>query len=115
MKRAQVIDLLIKLKEEYSQVDTSSPEIDRLYENLKDFPFDVACENIRQHILTNPFPPKVSQIRGKQGDLKENTRDIIEGAHFLAEREVARAATTLPPPGWKENIRGILGIKRITE
>lgn len=55
MKRAQVIDLLIKLKEEYAhQIDTSDTEIDRLHENLNDFPFDVACKNVEQHMLTNP-------------------------------------------------------------
>ncbi|MEK3945011.1 replicative helicase loader/inhibitor [Paenibacillus sp. FSL H3-0310] len=115
MKRAEVIELLVRIAEEYSQVDTSDSEIDRLYEHLKDFPFDVASENVRQHILTNTYPPKIAQIRGKHGDLKEHTREKLEAAHFLAEMEAAQADIISPPPGWKEKINGILGNKRVTE
>lgn len=102
MKRAQVIDLLIKLKEEYSQVDTSSPEIDRLYENLKDFPYDVACENVRQHMLTNPWPPKIAQIRGGAGDLQDQRKAKDQTADYFAERDKAQAAAKPMPAGWKE-------------
>lgn len=116
MKRAQVIDLLIKLKEEYkSQIDTSDPEIDRLYEHLKDFPFDVAVENVRMHIQTNSFPPKISQIRGKVGDLLELERQKKETAQYLAQRDAERTDVALPPAGWKESLYAKLGITRTAE
>ncbi|WP_379142316.1 hypothetical protein [Paenibacillus sp. sgz500992] len=111
MKRAQVIDLLIKLKEEYAhQIDTSDPEIDRLYEHLKDFPFDIAVQNVRKHIQTNSWPPKIAQIRGGQGDIKEDIRSKVEAAHILAERENNRADVVLPPAGYKEALYAKLGI-----
>lgn len=115
MKRAQVIDLLVKIAEEYNQVDTSDLEINRLYENLKDFPFDKAVENVRQHILTNSWPPKIAQIRGGQGDMKEDIRSKVDAAHLLAERENNRAEVVLPPAGWKESLYAKLGYTRTTE
>ncbi|WP_379136045.1 hypothetical protein [Paenibacillus sp. sgz500958] len=104
MKRAQVIDLLVKIAEEYGQVDTSDPEIDRLYENLKDFPFDVACENVRQHMLTNPWPPKIAQIRGGVSDLREQRKSKDQTAEYFDERDKARASATPMPMGWKEEL-----------
>ncbi|WP_340004444.1 hypothetical protein MHH52_21935 [Paenibacillus sp. FSL K6-0276] len=105
MKRAQVIDLLIKLKEEYAhQIDTSDTEIDRLHENLKDFPFDVACENVRQHMLTNPWPPKIAQIRGGSGDLRDQRKSKDQTSDYFTERDRSRAAAKPVPPGWKEEL-----------
>lgn len=104
MKRAQVIDLLVKIAEEYSQVDISDPEIDRLYDNLKDFPFDVACENVRQHMLTNPWPPKIAQIRGGAGDQRDKGRLKDQTSDYFAERDRSRAAAKPVPPGWKEEL-----------
>ncbi|ASA25399.1 hypothetical protein [Paenibacillus donghaensis] len=104
MKRAQVIDLLAKLTEEYANIDISDPEVDRLYENLKDFPFDVACENVRQHMLTNPWPPKIAQIRGGAGDQREKGRAKSQTTDYFAERDKARAAAKPVPPGWKEEL-----------
>ncbi|ULO08913.1 hypothetical protein H1230_09130 [Paenibacillus sp. 19GGS1-52] len=104
MKRAQVIDLLIKIAEEYNQVDTSDPEVDRLYENLKDFPFDVACENVRQHMLTNPWPPKIAQIRGGAGDQRDQGWLKNQTEEYFAERDKAQASATPMPTGWKEEL-----------
>ncbi|GGF77435.1 hypothetical protein GCM10010912_23140 [Paenibacillus albidus] len=116
MRRAQVIDLLIKLKQEYShQIDTSDQEVTRLYEHLKDFPFDVAVENVRKHIQTNSFPPKISQIRGKVGDLREIEQQKKETAEYLAQRDAERTDVALPPAGWKESLYARLGITRTTE
>ncbi|MEK5278612.1 hypothetical protein NSS82_10200 [Paenibacillus sp. FSL H7-0735] len=115
MKRAQVIDLLLKIAEEYNQVDTSDPEIDRLYEHLKDFPFDIAQENVRRHIQTNSFPPKISQIRGRVGDLHEIEQQKKATAVYLVQRESERTAVALPPAGWKESLYAKLGIARTTE
>lgn len=104
MKRAQVIDLLCKIAEEYNQVDISDPEIDRLYENLKDFPFDVACENVRKHMLSNPWPPKIAQIRGGAGDLRDKRKLKDQTADYFAERDKAKAAAKPMPAGWKEDL-----------
>lgn len=104
MKRAEVIDLLCKIAEEYGQVDTSDPEIDRLHENLKDFPFDIACENVRQHILTNPWPPKIAQIRGGAGDLGDKRKPKDQTEEYFAERDKAHAAAKPMPAGWKEKL-----------
>ncbi|MEK3987436.1 hypothetical protein MHB77_29325 [Paenibacillus sp. FSL K6-3166] len=104
MKRAQVIDLLVKIAEEYNQVDTSDSEINRLYENLKDFPFDVAYENIRQHMLTNPWPPKIAQIRGGSGDLRDKGLLKDQTSEYFAERDRSRAAAKPVPAGWKEEL-----------
>lgn len=103
MKRSQVIDLLAKIQEEYAQVDDSDPAIERLYEKLKDFPFDVACKNVEQHILTNPWPPKTAQIRGGAGDLREQRKSKDQTAEYFAERDKAQAAAKPMPAGWKED------------
>ncbi|MEK4141127.1 hypothetical protein NST48_09245 [Paenibacillus sp. FSL M7-0547] len=104
MERAQVIDLLCIIAEEYSQIDTSEDEEIRLYESLKDFPFDVACENVRQHKLTNPWPPKIAQIRGGAGDLQDQRKAKDQTAEYFAERDKAQAAAKPMPAGWKEEL-----------
>jgi hypothetical protein len=112
-----VIQLLIELKREYThQIDTSDQEVTRLYEALKDFPFDKAIENVRHHILTNSWAPKIAQIRAGHGDMTEDIRSKIEAAHVLAERQNNRAEVALPPAGWKEALYAKLGRdSRITE
>lgn len=104
MKRSQVIDLLAKIQEEYAQVDDSDKEIQRLYDNLKDFPYDVACKNVEQHILTNPWPPKIAQIRGGASDLREQRKSKDQTAEYFAERDKAQAAAKPMPAGWKEDL-----------
>ncbi|WP_375104621.1 hypothetical protein ACDZ28_10640 [Paenibacillus sp. RS8] len=104
MERAQVIELLCIIAEEHSQIDTSEDEEIRLHKSLKDFPFDVACENVRQHMLTNPWPPKIAQIRGGAGDLRDKGLLKDQTSEYFAERDRSRAAAKPVPPGWKEEL-----------
>lgn len=115
MNRVEIISLLVEIRREYDWTDTSDAEVDRLLRYLTDIPFEIARANVVQHIKTNPKrAPKIAEIRGEWGADKDHERLKAETAEILAERDQARAAATLPPPGWKEDLYARLG-KRTAE
>ncbi|MEC0167409.1 hypothetical protein [Paenibacillus graminis] len=67
MQRYEVVALIREIWEAYDYFDTSDKNIDYHHERLEDFSFEAAMKNVKQHILTNPYPPKISHIRGTAG------------------------------------------------
>lgn len=104
MDRAEVIDLLIVIKENYPNFDTSPENEDRHFKYLYDFPFEVAMRNVDKHIRTSKYPPNIAEIRGSLGEQLERDRMQMVTAEYFATREEARKQACLPPPGWKEAI-----------
>lgn len=104
MNRAEVIDLFIEIKQEYPQFNDSDEEIDRHLKYLKDFPFEAALHNVEQHIMTNKWPPGISEIRGSLGEQIERDRMKSFTQEYFAERARAREEACPPPPGWKEAV-----------
>jgi hypothetical protein len=109
VERAEVFDLLIEIKENYPVFDVSDENVDRHYKFLHDFPYEVAVQNVDQHIMTNKFPPTIAEIRGRLGEQIERDRMRAETAEYFAEREAAREKACPPPPGWKEAVLERLG------
>lgn len=109
MDRAEIIDLLIVIKENYPSFDASEENIDRHFKYLHDFPFDRAVQNVDEHIRTSKFPPNIAEIRGSLGEQMERSRMRFATEEYFAEREEARKHACSPPPGWKEGIYAKLG------
>ncbi|TVX93021.1 replicative helicase loader/inhibitor [Paenibacillus agilis] len=110
MNRAEVFELMIEIKANYPNFDTSDEEAERYYSFLQDFPLDAAMENIRRHILTDEFPPKIANIRGKLGEQLERKRAQEATEDYFAQLEVARLNAAPPPPGNLEKIKRMLGV-----
>ncbi|KAF6569059.1 hypothetical protein G9G53_22465 [Paenibacillus sp. EKM206P] len=104
MNRADVMRLFIVISESYPAFDISPENEERHLKYLRDIPFEVAIQNVEQHIMTNKFYPTIAEIRGRLGEQIERDRLRAETAGYFAEREAARERACPPPPGWKEAI-----------
>jgi hypothetical protein len=102
--RAEVIELLIVIKENYPSFDVSEDSIDRHMKYLHDFPFDVAKRNVDEHIRTSKYPPNIAEIRGSLGEQIERDRMKTATEEYFRAREKAQEQACPPPPGWKEDI-----------
>lgn len=104
MDRAEIIELLIIIKENYPNFDTSDENIDRHLKYLNDFPFDVAVRNVDEHIRTSKYLPNIAEIRGSLGEQIERDRMKSITQEYFTERARAKQEACPPPPGWKESI-----------
>ncbi|MBY9081039.1 hypothetical protein KIH86_23075 [Paenibacillus sp. HN-1] len=112
MNKIEIAKLYKVIKKRYPNFDASTQAVEEDVEMLQDIPYDVAQSNIRQHIMTNDFPPKISQIRGRLGEQIERDRMRRETEELFAAQDAARAAAVPPPPGLKEALYERLGIRR---
>lgn len=115
MNKLEVAKLYKDIKKRYSNFDASLQTVEEDLDMLRDIPYEVAQSNVRQHIMTSDFPPKISQIRGRLGEQRYHERLKADTAEYFAERDAARAAAVPPPPGWKEELYAKLGFTGTTE
>lgn len=104
MDRAEVIELFIEIKQEYSYFDDSDDEIDRHLKYLKDFPFQTALDNVEQHIRTNKWAPGISEIRGSLGEQLERDRMKAMTSEHFANLD-SWGLESVPPEGYWESVR----------
>lgn len=105
MNKLQVIDLLAIVKRTYPNFDTSAQSIEHHAKYLKDYPFEVALENVEKHILTERFPPTIADIRGRLGDQMESQRSKATAAEHFARLDAWGANNTPPPEDYWESIK----------
>lgn len=108
MKKADVIELIAELVDNYSNFDGSEENIERHYKYLQDFPFEAAMKNIENHIRTNQYPPTIAEIRGRLGDQLDIQRSKVETAAFETQLEKWSKDNTPPPAGYWEHGRKLL-------
>lgn len=105
MNKTEVIQLLIAIKQAYSGYDTSPGSVDNHLNYLADMPYDQALTNVKQHILTDKFPPKIADIRkGYTADQEHEQLKADTAAFFRQQDEWATRAAP-PPAGMKEALR----------
>ncbi|MGG1880153.1 replicative helicase loader/inhibitor [Paenibacillus cisolokensis] len=109
MDKAEVIELLIVIKENYPNFNVSDETVDRHLKYLHDFPFQAAIRNVDEHIRTSKYPPNIAEIRGSLGEQIERDRMKSSTEEYFAERARAKQEACPPPPGWKESIYAKLG------
>ncbi|QMV43721.1 hypothetical protein [Cohnella cholangitidis] len=106
MRLDEVAELYKRIKKQYPWFDAS---INRVREDHSDylhkFPFETAMENVKNHILTEPQPPTIAHIRGRQGELMEAKRSKESASAHMANLDSASKSNIPPPIGYWENLR----------
>ncbi|MNI83695.1 hypothetical protein D3C73_1405340 [compost metagenome] len=105
MDKAEVAMLARIIKANYPGFDQSNENIDRLCRYLHDFPFETATANVRQHILTERFPPNVAEIRGRLGELLDGQRSKEAAAEHFANLDEWSSSHKPPPDGYWESMK----------
>jgi Loader and inhibitor of phage G40P. len=108
--RDDIYELFEEIKQEYPFFDTGEENVERHYKYLQDFPFAAAFQNVVDHIKTNKFPPLISDIRGRLGDLHDSQKSKEEAASFFAQVELWKENCSPPPVGFMDLIRAKLGV-----
>ncbi|MGF7050391.1 hypothetical protein J2T13_004929 [Paenibacillus sp. DS2015] len=112
MNKLEVAKLYKVIKKRYSNFDASLEAVEDDLGMLKDIPYEIARANVRQHIMTNDFPPKISQIRGRLGEQLERQRMREETQSYFAQLELWKRTAVPPPDGMREALHAKLGRTR---
>jgi len=102
MEIHETAELFKTIKKHYSGFNASVEAVKETHRYLKDFPFEVACVNVDQHIMTEKFPPTIADIRGRLGEQFERQRSKERTESYLQQMELARACAAAPPEGFWE-------------
>jgi hypothetical protein len=97
MDLAEVAELLKPIKQNYPFFDASQGAREHYLKYLKDFPFDIAQQNVDHHIMTEKNPPTVAHIRGQLADQNQHD-ELKEVAEDLASQIEEWKLTATPMP-----------------
>ncbi|OKP91882.1 hypothetical protein A3844_01855 [Paenibacillus helianthi] len=111
MNKLEVAKLYKIIKKRYGNFDASLQAVEEDLDMLKDIPYDTAQSNVRQHIMTSDFPPKISQIRGRLGEQLERERMRKQTQELIHEMDASRLKAVPPPSGLKEALYARLNIQ----
>lgn len=106
MERDEVALLFISIHENYPRFDISSANMDRFYERLQDFPYELAKANLEEYIKTHRYrlEPQISDIRGGIGSRQELEDSRREGREYLEKWDAMRDTAVDPPQKVREQI-----------
>lgn len=104
MEIVEVAQLYKHIAKYYPAFDASVDRVKADHKYLQDFPFEVAQENVDEHIRKSKYPPNIAEIRGSLGEQIERDRMKSLTEEYFAERARAKQEACPPPPGWKESI-----------
>lgn len=62
MERTQVIELFKSIKLAYPTFDVSTEKVNLWHDLMQDMPYEVVNRRLKQHILSNEYPPKIAEI-----------------------------------------------------
>lgn len=105
MEVIEVAELFKIIKRHYPSFDASVENVKSSHKYLRDFPFQAACQNVDQHILTERFPPTIADIRGRLGEQIERQRMKDEAESYSAQVELWKANCSPPPAGYFDTVR----------
>lgn len=105
MDKVEVLELLIEVKQNYSNVDVSDAAVDRHLEHLADMPFETALRNVRQHVRDSVYPPKIAEIRAGWSDYGARMKQAAR--EYIAEQEENRKRAVPPPQRVRDQIAEI--------
>jgi hypothetical protein len=108
VKIDEAAELFKIIKRHYPGFDGSVQSVKENFKYLKDFPFEVALENVDKHIMTERFPPTIADIRGRLGEQIERNRMKQETDEYFGQLNDWRQKAAPPPPGNLEKVRSIL-------
>ncbi|MEK5162038.1 hypothetical protein NYE69_06805 [Paenibacillus sp. FSL R5-0527] len=110
MEVVEIAELYKHITKYYPTFDASVDRVKEDHKYLRDFPKEIAWQNVDEHIRTSKYPPNIAEIRGSLGEQIERDRMKEATAEYFAAREEAAKQACPPPPGWKESIYAKLGI-----
>ncbi|MFF2016254.1 MULTISPECIES: hypothetical protein [Paenibacillus] len=105
MNKLEVAKLYKEIKKRYANFDASLQAVEEDLGMLHDIPYDVAYSNVRQHIMTSDFPPKISQIRGRLGEQIERERMKEATTQHFQNLDAWSTASKPPPAGYWDDVR----------
>ncbi|MFF2909970.1 hypothetical protein [Paenibacillus sp. NPDC057934] len=105
MNKLEVAKLYKEIKKRYANFDASLQAVEEDLGMLKDIPYDVAYSNVRQHIMTSDFPPKISQIRGRLGEQIERERMKAATTQHFENLDTWSTESKPPPAGYWDDVR----------
>lgn len=108
MNKAEVFELMAKIKQRYCFFDTSDDQADDFVKYLSDVPFELALRNLEKHIQTSEHEPKIAHLRAGIGDQRERMRSLEDTAKHFDQLEEYRRNAVPPPQGNKAKILAIL-------
>ncbi|MFW5436593.1 hypothetical protein [Paenibacillus apiarius] len=108
MKIDEAAELFKIIKRSYPSFDANVRNVKENFKYLRDFPFEVALENVDKHIMTERFPPTIADIRGRLGEQIERNRMKQETEEYFEQMEAWRQNAAPPPAGNLEKVRAIL-------
>ncbi|WP_374019040.1 hypothetical protein ABU162_04635 [Paenibacillus thiaminolyticus] len=108
MKIDEAAELFKIIKRHYPNFDGSVQNVKENFRYLKDFPFEVAIDNVDKHIMTERFPPTIADIRGRLGEQIERNRMKQETDEYFDRLDAWRENAAPPPPGNLERVRALV-------
>lgn len=105
MNKSEVARLLVEIKKNYPSFEASAESVDRHLKYLHDIPFAVAQQNLDSHILTERFPPTISDLRGRLGEQKDREQSKIQTESYFAQVDLWKRNAAPPPDGYFEYMR----------
>lgn len=91
MKKTDLAKLFAMISTAYSNFELTPEKISLWDEMLREMSFEEGMRNLREHILTNRFPPTIADIVRKDADWISGDRLSIEETYAqLDEMDTAR-------------------------
>jgi len=87
--------------------DMAKEQVMHWYQHLKDIPFDVAMQNLREHIHTERFPPTIADIRRGYSE-ESNVPGVEETKEWLAELDRLRERAVPMPDYVREELKRLV-------
>lgn len=97
MNLAEVAELLKPIKRNYPYFDASPEAVEHYLRYLRDFPFEMAQENVDRHIMTEKSPPTIAHMRGQLADQSQSDQ-LKEDAENLSEQIDMWKSKAVPMP-----------------
>ncbi|ALS27167.1 replicative helicase inhibitor G39P [Paenibacillus sp. 32O-W] len=88
--------------------DMAKEQVMHWYQHLKDVPFDVAMENLREYVQAERFPPTIADIRRGYSAEKSTVPGVDETREWLAELDKMRKRAVPMPDYVREELRRIV-------
>ena len=105
MERDETYELLGEIFRHYPNFDISEEAVDRHLEYLEDMPLEVALHNVRMHVKTSVYPPKIAEIRNGWSDPADHMAKAAR--EHIDEQEERRKHAVQPPQEVRDQIAAL--------
>jgi len=104
----EVRKLFLLIQNAYNSFAWDDVKVKIWAEMLADTPFDLAMTNLRQHIMSEPYPPTIADIRRGGSEEKSNVPGVEETRQWLREVDRMRERAVPMPEHVRKELRRIV-------